>query len=106
MTEKDREKILETCKKAKEEILIVVHGTDTMVKSASFLASHKLEKTIVLTGAMIPFEMKHSDASFNLSSALAFAQIIKVGVYITMNGELFDHDKVVKNLKKGKFERI
>ena len=77
-----------------------------MVKTAKYLAKAKIKKTIVLTGAMIPYKFGSSDGLFNLGCALAFVQSFKSGVYIAMNGKVFDWDKVVKNKPTGKFEKI
>ncbi len=104
MTEEDREIIIRACKRCKEECVVITHGTDTMVKTAQILQSHKINKTIVLTGAMIPIKFGSSDGFFNLGSALAFAQTLPHGVYIAMNGKYFNANNVVKNKKTGFFE--
>ncbi|MBC8323854.1 MAG: asparaginase [Candidatus Marinimicrobia bacterium] len=106
MTDADRKIILENCKQVKEERIIITHGTDTMTKTAKRLAEATLEKTIVLTGAMIPFKFGTSDGLFNMGSALGFVQSLSHGVYIAMNGRCFDYDKVRKNKKTGVFEEI
>jgi L-asparaginase len=77
-----------------------------MVQTAQYLASQKIPKTIVLTGAMIPYKFGSSDGMFNLGSALAFLQILEPGVYISMNGKIFATNNVRKNLEKGEFETI
>ena len=105
MTDKDRQLILESCKKAKEDRLLITHGTDTMVDTAKVLSQIK-NKTIVITGAMIPYKFGSSDGLFNLGAALAFTQVLPYGVYIAMNGRYFNWDKVRKNKKLGEFEEI
>ena len=106
MTNDDRQLILDNCKQAEEDQIVITHGTDTMTATAKILASGNLEKTIVLTGAMIPFKFGSSDGLFNLGAALGFVQSLPQGVYITMHGRCFDHDKVQKNKKTGVFEEI
>ena len=106
MTNQHRITILENCIQTKDEKIIITHGTDTMVTTAKYLAKANLKKTIVLTGAMIPYKFGSSDGLFNLGCALAFVQSLKSGVYIAMNGKVFDWDKVVKNKPTGKFEKI
>ena len=104
MTDSDRNLILENCVSTKGDQIIVTHGTDTMTDTAKLLATGNLEKTIVLTGAMIPFKFGTSDGLFNLGSALGFVQSLPHGVYIAMNGQCFDYDKVKKNKGTGVFE--
>ena len=99
-----REKILFACRHAEERRLVVTHGTDTMEITARLLGHAALEKTIVLTGAMVPYKFGSSDGLFNLGSALAFVQTLPHGVYIAMNGRCFAWDNVQKNKKKGVFE--
>lgn len=106
MTNKDRKTILDHCKKTKEDRIVITHGTDTMIETARVLASGKIDKTIVLTGAMVPYKFGSSDGLFNLGSALSFAQVLPSGVYIEMNGEYFLWNNVKKNKKLGKFEKI
>ena len=106
MTDSDRRLIVENCKNAEEDQIIITHGTDTMTATAKLLANGNLGKTIVLTGAMIPFKFGSSDGLFNLGAALAFVQSLPRGVYIAMNGKCFDYDKVQKNKKTGVFEEI
>ncbi len=103
MDDADRQKILEACRKTSEDKIIISHGTDTMVETAKLLGKQKLEKTIVFVGAMVPFVFKHSDAMFNMGFALAAVQTLPGGVYVAMNGQVFDGDKVVKNLDLGVF---
>ncbi|MFQ6612544.1 MAG: asparaginase domain-containing protein [Fidelibacterota bacterium] len=106
MTSEDRRFILDKCQKAKETRIIITHGTDTMVKTARVLAEAGLPKTIILTGAMIPYKFGSSDGLFNLGSALAFVQTVSPGVYIVMNGRCFNFNSVRKNTKTGDFEPI
>lgn len=106
MTDPKRKLILENCKKANENNIIITHGTDTMVETAHYLAKSIRNKTIVLTGAMIPFKFGSSDGLFNLGSAMAFVQILPPGVYIAMNGKCFTWNNVRKNKKTGKFEEL
>ena len=102
--EADRQIIATACQKSKEDKILITHGTDTMTLTASYLAKHCPGKTIVLTGAMVPYKFGSSDGLFNLGSALAFVQILNPGVYIAMNGKIFEANKVQKNTYKGEFE--
>ncbi|HEY0299234.1 MAG TPA: asparaginase domain-containing protein [Arachidicoccus sp.] len=106
MTNTDRELILHNCKTVPEDKILLTHGTDTMSVTAEFLAKANLPKTIVITGAMIPYKFGSSDGFFNLGAALAFLQTLPHGVYVAMNGRYFDWDKVRKNKKTGLFEEI
>ena len=106
MTNQDREYIINKCKQEKTKQIIITHGTDTMVDTAKLIAKEIQNKTIILTGAMIPINFGSSDGLFNLGSALSFLQIIEPGVYITMNGRYFNYDNVFKNRKLGIFEKI
>tara|TARA_B100000963_G_scaffold25016_1_gene18751 strand:- start:1052 stop:1537 length:486 start_codon:yes stop_codon:yes gene_type:complete len=107
MTEYDIEKIISECKESKSSKIVITHGTDTMVNTAKKIAEKIKNKTIILTGAMIPYAFgSSSDGFFNLGCALSFAQILENGVYIAINGQCFDFDKVKKNNKKGYFEKI
>jgi L-asparaginase len=105
MTEADRERIARGCREAAETCIVVTHGTDTMVATARVLAEGVPGKTIVLTGAMVPYQFGSSDGLFNLGSALAFAQVLAPGVYVAMNGQYFPWDQVTKNRAAGLFER-
>ena len=100
----DREIILEQCRNAPESRIVITHGTDTMVDTARVLAANIRDKTIVLTGAMVPYKFGSSDGLFNLGSALAFAQTLPAGVYVAMNGRYFPADRVRKNRQTGMFE--
>ena len=106
MTAEDRNLVVENCKLAKEEKIIITHGTDTMTETGKMLAEAKIEKTIVLTGAMIPYKFGSSDGLFNLGSALGFVQSLPKGIYIAMNGRCFNYNKVKKNKETGIFEGI
>ncbi len=108
MTPEDREIIGHHCQKTQSRHILITHGTDTMTVTAEYLAKENLtEKTIVLTGAMIPYAFGNSsDGFFNLGSALAFVQILEPGVYIVMNGRYFPWNKVQKNTKTGYFEEL
>ena len=104
MTDEDRSTILANCKRVDEDRIVITHGTDTMTQTAKTLAEAGLDKTIVLTGAMIPYKFGSSDGLFNLGGALAFAEALPFGVYVAMHGRYFDWDKVEKNKKTGTFE--
>ncbi len=108
MTEDDRQLIVANCLRSSESRIVVTHGTDTMVQTAVALA-RGLEgsgKTVVLTGAMIPFAFGSSDGLFNLGSALSFVQVLPPGVYVAMNGRVFAWDNVRKNRELGVFEAL
>ncbi|MEO6191265.1 MAG: asparaginase domain-containing protein [Saprospiraceae bacterium] len=107
MKNEDRELLIDNCRKTTSLHILITHGTDTMSVTAESIAKAKMtDKTIVLTGAMIPYAFGNSsDGFFNLGSALAFAQILSPGVYIVMNGRYFDWDKVKKNIETGYFEQ-
>lgn len=104
--EDEREQILAVCKSCSEERILITHGTDTMVETAELLGEAGLEKSIVLVGAMIPYSVRNSDAFFNLGYALSAVQLAPHGVYIAMNGTLFDWDDVMKNYDEGRFEPL
>lgn len=106
MTEDDRAVIAHNCKTCAEKLIVITHGTDTMVETAKVIADEKLDKTIVLTGAMVPYRFGSSDGFFNLGSSLAFAQTLEAGVYVVMNGRYFTWDNVKKNRKTGFFEEL
>ncbi len=108
MTTVQRQRLLTRCRRAKEDRIVVTHGTDTMVETAALLA-RGLEgkgKTVVLTGAMVPFAFGSSDGLFNLGSALSFVQVLPVGVYLAMNGRVFSWDNCRKNRELGVFEEL
>jgi L-asparaginase len=104
MNDKDRDLILSKCLECDEDKIIITHGTDTMVDTAQLLGDKIKDKTIVLFGSMIPYSVNNSDALFNLGGALSAVQNKKQGVYIAMNGQIFDFDKVKKNKKLGIFQ--
>jgi len=104
MNDADRQQLLQACQNSQENRIVITHGTDTMVETASTLAPFIQDKTIVLLGAMIPYTLKHSDSLFNLGAAIAAVQCLGVGVYITMNGKIFSWDQVQKNRQLGQFE--
>ncbi len=104
MTDTDRALIADNCKQCEENRIVITHGTDTMTETAAYLAKEKIQKTIVLTGAMIPYKFGSSDGLFNLGGALAFAQTLPVGVYIAMNGRYFHWDNCRKDKQNGIFE--
>lgn len=106
MTDKDRKIIVKNCMETKEEKIVITHGTDRMVKTAKILANSVKNKTIVLTGAMIPYKFGSSDGLFNLGSSLAFVQSLPHGIYISMNGKCFDWNNVRKNKETGNFEKL
>ena len=106
MTDNDREIILNNCKAVKEERIVITHGTDTMENTAQYLDKHIKDKTIILTGAMIPYVFGSSDGLFNLGASLAYAQVLPHGVYIAMNGKVYPANNVHKNRDKGIFEAI
>jgi L-asparaginase len=106
MTDDDRAMIVQNCRMAEEDRIVVTHGTDTMPETAKTLGAAKIEgKTIVLTGAMIPYAFGSSDGLFNLGSALSFVQVLPPGVYVAMNGMVFTWDNVKKVRQLGIFER-
>lgn len=104
MTDADRRIILENCRQCSEERIVVTHGTDTMADTARVLGEAIADKTVVLTGAMVPYAFGSSDGLFNLGSAISFAQALPPGVYIAMNGRCFAWDNVRKNRQLGIFE--
>lgn len=104
MTDEDRELIVHQCVQCEEDQIIITHGTDTMAQTAKILAQKVKNKTIILTGAMIPIKFGSSDGLFNLGSALAFVQALPQGVYVAMNGRYFMWNNVRKNRQTGFFE--
>ena len=107
MTDADRALVVEQCRQSEVDRLVVTHGTDTMVETAAAIASANLTgKTVVLTGAMIPYAFGSSDGLFNLGSALSFAQVLPPGVYVAMNGQHFPWNGVRKNRDTATFERV
>jgi L-asparaginase len=108
MTAADRELIVRNCEQCEEPRIVITHGTDTMVETAGALAASAWlrTKTVVLTGAMIPYAFGSSDGLFNLGSALSFAQVLPAGVFIAMNGQHFEWNNVRKNRETGVFESL
>jgi L-asparaginase len=106
MTDADRQIIVEQCRKCKEDRIVITHGTDTMEETARVLGKSITDKTIILTGAMVPYKFGSSDGLFNLGSALAFAETLPHGIYVAMNGRCFMWDNVKKNKKTGEFEDL
>ncbi|MGX4643216.1 asparaginase domain-containing protein [Massilia sp. SYSU DXS3249] len=106
MQDADRQRVLEACQAASEKAIVIVHGTDTMPQTAAVLGAAALGKTVVLTGAMIPYEIANSDALFNLGFACGVAQTLPAGVYVAMNGQVFAWDNVTKNRAAGVFQPL
>ncbi|MGH7938496.1 MAG: asparaginase domain-containing protein [Chthoniobacterales bacterium] len=106
MTEADRALIVQNCLQSEEDRIVITHGTDTMTDTAAAIARAVSGKTVVLTGAMIPWAFGSSDGLFNLGSALSFVQVLPAGVYVAMNGECFPWDRVRNNRERGEFEEI
>jgi L-asparaginase len=107
MTDADRALVVEQCRQSEVDRIVVTHGTDTMVETGRAIAAAGLAgKTVVLTGAMIPYAFGSSDGLFNLGSALSFAQVLPPGVYVVMNGQCFPWDQVRKNRDTATFERV
>ncbi|MFM2337334.1 MAG: hypothetical protein RL115_527 [Bacteroidota bacterium] len=106
MTDEDRNLIIHQCNNCDEDKIVITHGTDTMANTASMLAHLVKNKTVILTGAMIPIKFGSSDGLFNLGSALAFAQTLPHGVYVAMNGRFFHANNVRKNKQTGVFEEM
>jgi len=106
MTDADRALIVQNCLQSEEDRIVITHGTDTMTETAAAVACAVSGKTVVLTGAMIPYAFGSSDGLFNLGSALSFVQVLPPGVYLAMNGKCFSWDRVRKNRERGEFEEI
>lgn len=106
MQDSHRQAVLEACRGSDADRIVIVHGTDTMRETAEVLGRAGLGKTLVLTGAMVPYEFEGSDAFFNLGAAVSAVQLLPEGVYIMMNGRVFDWDHVKKNRQVGKFEAV
>ncbi|MCU6434293.1 asparaginase [Undibacterium sp. Jales W-56] len=103
MLDADRQRILASCQQAAERAIVIIHGTDTMRETAEVLGAAGLDKAIVFTGAMIPYEIANSDALFNLGFACGVAQLLPAGVYVAMNGQVFNWNNVQKNRTAGVF---
>jgi L-asparaginase len=106
MGDEDRRRIVQSCRDCPEKRIVITHGTDTMTDTAELLAREITDKTIIITGAMIPYAIRKSDALFNFGCALNAVQLTSPGVHIAMNGRIFEAGKVRKNRKKGIFEEI
>jgi L-asparaginase len=106
MSDDDRALITEHCIKSPDDKIIITHGTDTMTDTARVIAEKVKNKTIVITGAMVPYKFGSSDGLFNLGSAMAFVQTLSSGVYVVMNGRCFNANNVRKNKETGEFEEI
>ena len=107
MDDAQRSTIVRRCRDCEERAIVITHGTDTMVETAHAIANAALDdRTIVLTGAMVPYAFGSSDGLFNLGSALSFAQVLPPGVYLAMNGQSFSWDECRKDRERGVFERI
>jgi L-asparaginase len=103
MDDEHRKEIFRECLLADEDRIVITHGTDGMVGTARYLAERGLDKSVVLTGAIIPFAFGISDSPFNVGSALAFVQVVPPGVYVVMNGRLFESENVRKDMETGTF---
>ena len=106
MTDEDRQLILRKCQSCLEDRLLVTHGTGTMVETAAVLGKNLKRKTAVLTGAMIPYSIKNSDAMFNFAFGYGAALALPAGVYVAMNGRIFHWNNVQKNTEVGYFETL
>ena len=109
MTDGHRAEIVDRCRAADERRILITHGTDTMIETARALAEALAaigDKTIVLTGAVVPYAFGSSDGLFNLGSALSFVQVLPAGVYVAMNGRCFEWNRVRKNRETGVFEAV
>lgn len=106
LTDTDRALIVKHCLESPEDRIVITHGTDTMTDTAAAVAEKVSTKTVVITGAMIPYAFGSSDGLFNLGSALSFVQVLPPGIYIAMNGTCFAWDRVRKNRERGEFEKI
>jgi L-asparaginase len=104
MQDANRNSVLAACERAVEERIVITHGTDTMAETARLLGPAGLAKTIILTGAMVPYQVQGSDALFNFGTAFMAVQLLPVGVYIAMNGRVFGWEKVRKDRSRGVFE--
>ena len=103
MDEVDRKKILDSCRTAASDRIVIIHGTDTMTETAALVGKADLDKVVVFTGAMVPYSVSRSDALFNLGCAVSAVQLMKNGCYICMNGSVFPWNAVAKDRDKGVF---
>jgi L-asparaginase len=106
MQDENRNSVLAACERAVEERIVITHGTDTMAETARLIGPAGLSKTIVLTGAMVPYQVQGSDALFNFGTAFSAVQLLPIGVYIAMNGRVFLWNKVRKDRSRGVFEEV
>ena len=106
MNMENRKSVLKACGRAEESMIIIIHGTDTMVKTAKLIGAAGLDKTVVLTGAMVPYSVTGSDAMFNLGCAFTAVQTLPHGVFIAMNGKVFPWKNVRKDREKGVFTTL
>jgi len=106
ITPQDRKEILEAIKSSQYKHIIITHGTDTMVESAKYISSYNIDKVIIFIGAMIPYSISNSDTLFNFGTAIGAIDYLKTGVYISMNGKIFNSDNVYKNREKGIFNTL
>lgn len=106
MEDSDRAKIIKSCNESIEKMIVIIHGTDTITVTAELIQKKVKDKVVVLTGAMIPYSIRKSDALFNFGSALTSVQLLEKGVYVAMNGRVFEAGKVLKNREKGVFEEV
>jgi len=106
MQDGNRRSVLVACESAVEDRILITHGTDTMTETARLIGPARLSKTVVLTGAMVPFQVQGSDALFNFGTAFSAVQLLPYGVYVAMNGCIFDWDRVRKVKSVGIFEEV
>lgn len=106
MQDEHRARIAQAVKQSPESRIVIVHGTDTMALTARHLWAVAPTKTVVLTGAMVPYAIKASDALFNLGVAVCAARLATPGVYVAMNGQVFAGDAVRKDREAGRFETV
>lgn len=106
MGDAERARVLAACQAAPEKAIVIIHGTDTMRETAEVLGNAGLEQTVILTGAMIPYEIANSDALFNFGFACGVAQTLPAGVYVAMNGKIFAWNDVQKNRTAGVFQAL
>jgi L-asparaginase len=104
MQDGNRNSVLAACERSVEERIVITHGTDTMAETAGLIGRAGLPKTIILTGAMVPYQIQGSDALFNFGAAFMAVQLLPVGVYIAMNGRVFGWESVRKDRSRGVFE--
>lgn len=103
MVDQDRADILASCQRSAERHIVIIHGTDTMRETAQVLGAANMDKVVVLTGAMIPYQIANSDAFFNLGFACGVVQLLPAGVYVAMNGRVFPWNDVQKDRAAGVF---